>query len=140
MLPPEPHPPAPTRASASSSADAALNCTRYLLQLVISSRPHPIPARETGQRIRLPSFLAAVRVPEIVIWLVTAEPAGITDAGLNAHASPEGKPEQARLTALLNPFDGVTVTVAVADVDFVSVPLAGVIESEKSGVGAEWSP
>lgn len=61
---------------------------------------------------------------------------GVTVAGLKLHATPEGRPEQAKLTDALKPLAGVTVSDAVAGLELVSVPLAGLMESEKSGAGA----
>lgn len=45
--------------------------------------------------------------------VVAAPPEGVTVAGLNTHTAPDGKPEQAKLTAALNPFCGVTVSIVV---------------------------
>jgi len=45
--------------------------------------------------------------------VVAALPDGVTIAGLNAHVAPNGNPEHAKLTAALNPFCGVTVSVVV---------------------------
>ena len=42
-----------------------------------------------------------------------ALPDGVTVAGLKEQVTPEGKPEQAKLTAELKPFIGVTVTIEV---------------------------
>src|SRR5580692_5604219 len=46
---------------------------------------------------------------------LTADPVVATVDGENEHASPEGSPEQLKLTAWLNPFSGVTDSVKVAD-------------------------
>jgi hypothetical protein len=47
----------------------------------------------------------------IVSCAVAAAPEGVTAAGLNEHVAFAGSPEQAKLTAELNPFCGVTVMV-----------------------------
>jgi len=75
-------------------------------------------------------------LPEKVTVVVTAEPEGVTVAGLKPQLTPVGNPEHAKLTAALNPLLGVTVTVAVADEDPVSDPLPGLTDTAKSGVGA----
>ena len=61
-----------------------------------------------------PELLAA---PVVVIVMVelTAALAGVTVDGENEHVSPEGRPEQPKLTIWLNPFWGVTDSVKVAD-------------------------
>ena len=46
---------------------------------------------------------------------VTAPVPGVTEGGRNAQVAPAGRPVQAKATALVNPFDGVTVTVEVAE-------------------------
>ena len=68
--------------------------------------------------------------------VVAAEPEGVTVVGLKAQVTPVGKPVHARVTTELKPLLGVMVTVAVAGDEFVSVPLAGVIDTEKSGAAA----
>ena len=45
---------------------------------------------------------------------VTAAPLGVTLAGVNLQLTPAGRPEQPKVTVLLNPFCGVTVTVVLA--------------------------
>lgn len=44
---------------------------------------------------------------------LTALPDGVTVAGLKEQVTPEGKPEQAKLTVELKPFCGVAVTIDV---------------------------
>lgn len=70
-------------------------------------------------------------VAEVVVMVradVTGDPPGVTDAGLKLHAAPVGRLfEQVRATALVKPFDGVTVTVEVAE-------LPAVIEAGDSAV------
>ena len=55
----------------------------------------------------------ACELAEIVRVVVADEPAGVTDAGLKLHVVPVSNPEQAKLTAELKPFCGVTVRVVV---------------------------
>lgn len=75
---------------------------------------------------------------ENVTVVLTGAPAGVTFAGLKLHDRPEGSPEQAKVTAASKPLTGVTVMLAVAGAEPVSVPLPGLIDSEKSGgAGAE---
>ena len=63
--------------------------------------------------------------------VLTGDPAGVSVVGLKLHAAPDGRPEQAKLIAVLNPFTGVTVKVAETG----AVPLAGLIAIEKSAGG-----
>ena len=50
----------------------------------------------------------------VIVSVDVADPFG-TVAGLNVQPAPLGRPEHERVTALSNPFSGVTVTVEVAD-------------------------
>ena len=53
-------------------------------------------------------------VPEAALMvrvLVAGLEFGVTEAGLNVQLAPDGRPEQASVIALLNPFNGLTVTV-----------------------------
>ena len=50
--------------------------------------------------------------------------------------TPEGRPDAERLTLLVKPPDGVTVTVLDAVEPWVTLTLEGEAESEKFGVGA----
>ncbi len=77
---------------------------------------------------------AAVDGAVTVNLLVTALPEGVTFGGLNEHEAPVGNPEQLKLTAALNPFCGVTVSVSapcppadivITDEDALKVKLAG---------------
>jgi len=61
---------------------------------------------------------------------------GVTLAGLKAHVASAGSPVHERLVAALKLLMGVTVTVMVAEVPFVTVLLVGAREIEKSGAGA----
>ena len=74
--------------------------------------------------------------PEMVTVVVAADPEGVTVAGLKAQVTPVGRPVHAKSTVELKPLLGVMVTVAVAGDAPVSAPLAGVIDTAKSGVGA----
>jgi hypothetical protein len=47
--------------------------------------------------------------------VVTAAPFGVTLAGEKLQAAFAGSPEQAKETVWENPFEGVTVTIVVAD-------------------------
>lgn len=78
----------------------------------------------------------AAVLPEKVTVVFAADPEGVTVAGLKAQVTPVGRPAHAKFTAELKPLLGVIVKVAVAADEPVSVPLAGVIDTAKSGVGA----
>jgi hypothetical protein len=80
--------------------------------------------------------LAVLMFVEMVMVEVTAAPLGVTLAGLKTHVESAGSPLQERLVAAPKPLIGVIVTVTVVEAPFVTVPLAGVWEIEKSGAGA----
>ena len=76
-----------------------------------------------------------VAVPAFTVKIEVTEPfdGGVTEVGLNEQLAPVGQPETARLTALLNPFWEVTVTVEVPWLPCVSVSEVGLVEIEKFG-------
>jgi hypothetical protein len=84
---------------------------------------------KTGRAAAL--FAGAV----IVRVVVAALPEGVTVAGLNAHEAPAGNPEQAKLTAALNPFCGVIVSVVVPVPPALSVSELGEAANVKLGGG-----
>jgi hypothetical protein len=63
--------------------------------------------------VDVPAGVAAVVV--MVSAEVTAAAPGVTEGGTNAQVAPAGRPVQVSATAAVNPFDGVTVTVEVAE-------------------------
>lgn len=67
--------------------------------------------------------------------LVTALPFGVTEAGANVQVASAGNPLQEKLTAVLNPFMGVTVKVAVPLCPLAMVRLEGLTDNWKSGGG-----
>jgi hypothetical protein len=139
-LPPLPPPQAVIPAIATSPS--ARRQKRWKIGCLLRTparRTPPIPSRESKRgapRLHGAVRFIAVAVPEKVTVDVAAAPDGVIVAGLKLQLTPVGKPEQVKLTAELNPLLGVTVRVAVAAVEPVSDPLAGLIEIAKSGVGA----
>ena len=75
--------------------------------------------------------VAAVLLAASVSVLVVVE-----EVGLNAAVTPLGRPDADRLTALLNPFTGVTVTVLVPLFPCMNVKLFGDADRLKPGTGA----
>jgi hypothetical protein len=69
----------------------------------------------------------------VTVVVAAAVPEGVTEDGLKEQVMPEEQPKE---TAALKPLIGVTVRVALTGAALVAVPLAGLIESEKSGTGA----
>jgi hypothetical protein len=65
-----------------------------------------------------------------------AVPDGVTVDGLKLQDTPAGNPEQANVTDELKPLTEVIFSVTVAGVEFVTVTLAELAESAKSGTGA----
>ncbi len=63
----------------------------------------------------MPGRTAALFAGAVIVnVVVAAAPDGVTVAGLNEQLAPVGNPEQAKLTAALKPFCGVTVSVVVS--------------------------
>ena len=69
----------------------------------------------------------------VAVVLAGCPPVGFTVVGLNEHVSPEGSPEQAKLTEPLKLLMGVTVTVAVPLAPVNTVRVVGVVAAVKSG-------
>jgi hypothetical protein len=95
------------------------------------ARDNPGPAFRQGNDREA----AALLFEAIVIVEVTAEPDGVTVDGENEHASPVGKPEQAKLTAWVNPLEGVTARVIVVDWPELIVAVVGEDDSVNEGWG-----
>ena len=71
-----------------------------------------------------------------VSFVVAAAPEGVTVAGEKPHDAPACNPEQAKETAALKPFCGVTVTVTAPLWPDATVKADGAMEMEKVGAGA----
>jgi len=72
----------------------------------------------------------SVEVPELFAG-------GVTEVGFRVQVAFVGQPDETvRLTALLNPFNDVTVMVEFPVLPCATVSDVGLAESEKSGVGA----
>jgi hypothetical protein len=76
-----------------------------------------------------------VAVPAFTVKVEVTEPldGGVTEAWLNEQLAPVGQPVTVRLTALLNPFCEVTVTVLVPLFPCITVTLLGDAERLKFG-------
>jgi hypothetical protein len=59
---------------------------------------------------------------------------GVTELGLNEHDEPDGAPVHARATAVVNPFNPVTVTVEFPVAPAATLTAAGAAAMLKSGV------
>src|ERR1700723_1568516 len=131
----EPPPPQPTRIRAPSEQLASTRRGRGKQRAPASPAKHAPtqPSSIVNARIgcwEAANIIAPLRaapcpppgpVPAMLATLierleVTAAPLGVTLAGVNLQLTPAGRPVQPRVTALLNPFCGVTVTVVVAGV------------------------
>ena len=104
-----------------------------------SDRPHRIHRTATikkgiaGNRCSLiGENIAALATVVIVSVVDTAEPLGVTVAGLNEQDANCGNPEHVKLVAAANPPDGVTVIVDVAELPAATVALAGLAAMAKS--------
>jgi hypothetical protein len=71
----------------------------------------------------------------IVSCAAAALPEGVTVEGLKAHVTFVGRPEQAKVTAEVNPFCGVTISVAVPVSPDVIVSEPGDAAKAKFGGG-----
>jgi hypothetical protein len=79
---------------------------------------------------------ALVAVVEIVTEVVVAlVPFGVIEAGLKVQVEAFGNPVQAKVTAELKPFAGVTVMVEVPLLPCATVSVAGLAATLKSGGG-----
>jgi hypothetical protein len=65
----------------------------------------------------------------VTVLEVGLPPLGVTDEGLKLHVASEGSPLQVKLTCELNPFNGVTVKVAVPLCPATIVRVDGVTDS-----------
>jgi hypothetical protein len=108
-----PHPvtkPSPTRPAAIKSIICKLR--RFLKPRKQHSTHASAEPGNSG--LRLLRSAAVVEVVVIVSCVVEAAPPdGVTGVGEKLHVAPEGNPEQVNVTAELNPFCGVTVTMSV---------------------------
>jgi hypothetical protein len=77
----------------------------------------------------------AVVVEALTVSVEASAPDRVVMRGEKLHDAPEGNPEQVNETDALNPFAGVTETVAVPLCPPVIVIEAGEISTEKSGGG-----
>jgi hypothetical protein len=98
----------------------------------------PDPEAPEAGKVFMPVFADAVVV--MVAVVVTAAPLGVTLLGANVHDESEGNPEQAKVTAWLNPLAGVTVRVVLPVEPAVTVIALGLAETEKSGATAAPDP
>jgi hypothetical protein len=61
----------------------------------------------------MPGRIAEALAGALIVTVTFVADVGDTEAGLNEHVARAGNPEHAKLTAELNPFCGVIVSVAV---------------------------
>ncbi len=123
-----------------SKASANPSCTNHQLLRRRRSSVQPNSAvplsSTTAPFLSLSRELRRADITATSVWTarvaVTASvPFGVTDVGLMTHAALAGIPVQVRLTAWLNPPDGVTVMVVLVALPSVTVPLAGETDSAK---------
>jgi hypothetical protein len=70
---------------------------------------------------------------EMVSWVDTAPPEGVTVAWSKEQVAPAGSPEHARITGESNPLSGVTVTESVPSPPELTVSEGDEVASVKSG-------
>jgi len=130
-VPPPPHPGSRTAQARSRATNAPPSGRGRLQTKKKTAIANPVAGRngrESGRTTLARELLA------IVSCVVAADPEGVTVVGLNEHVASAGNPEQAKLTADLKPFCGVTVRVTIPrppagtvneEGDVLSVKLAG---------------
>jgi hypothetical protein len=105
--------------------------TTFAMAIPDATRPAcgfgPFPDRSSAAVVEVVSVLM-VRVDVAV-----PETAGVTEASEKSQVEFLGRPLQLRLVALANPLTEVTVTVTVAGVPALKVPLDGESETERLG-------
>jgi hypothetical protein len=69
----------------------------------------------------------------VIVELALPFAGGVTDEGLKLAVAPEGKPDADSEIVLLKLFREITVTVAVAELPWVTEPDVGLTLKEKSG-------
>jgi hypothetical protein len=83
-------------------------------RIFLIKRHKPMAMAVNGRNGReLDREAADCELVEIVSTVVAAAPEGVTVVGLKEQVAPAGTPEQAKLTAELKPYSGVTVSVTV---------------------------
>ena len=99
-------------------------------------KQHSATARtDPGKSGRELRWSAAVVAAVVTVSVVEATPPdGVTIGGAKLHEAPAGNPEQAKETAELKPFSGVTETVVVPLCPPVTESNAGVAATVKPGV------
>jgi hypothetical protein len=128
--PPPPQPeinPSPARAPVISNT----NCSLRRLHPKMKNRAASAATGKNGRELGCKVEDSALT--EIVSWVVAAAPEGVTGAGLKEQVAPVGNPEQAKLTAELNPFCGVTVKVTVPWLPLLTESDVGEAPSVKEG-------
>ena len=143
LLPPLP--PQPIATPATISRTIISGSMRIHGTFFLRPKTHNAPAAKIATVAAPPDFVPGrhgiVSAPEAVVVaivsvVVPAAPFGVTVVGLNVQVPPVGKPVQAKLTAELNPFVGVTVIVVIVDAPAVTVALAGLAPIVNDGVAA----
>jgi hypothetical protein len=122
--------PRPTKAKMTTQAIWKLRRrVRAMRQPATTSAAVGNSGRESGREAAACALTVMVRV------LFAALPAGVTVAGLNEQETPAGSPEQAKLTAELKPFRGVTVSRTAPCAPEFTVSKFGAAPNAKVGGG-----
>ena len=112
-LPPIPLPPHPeTNPTPVKASNSSMNCSRRCL--LRPKKHRAVASAVTGKKGRdLGRKAEDCALAEMLSWVFAAVPEGVTVVGLKEHVAPTGSPEHAKLTAVLNPYCGVTVRVTI---------------------------
>lgn len=136
VLPPPLLPPQPKVSTSPVRAAISMTyCSPRRFFLIKTHRPtaravNGRNGRESGRKA------AECGLVEIVSTVVAAAPEGVTVVGLKEQVAPAGNPEQAKLTAELKPYWGVTESVTVPEAPDLTVKEEGETPNVKFGGGA----
>jgi len=131
MLPP----PQPMMSPRQEQAVTSISQCRQPRRFLHGKRPIVRASAVSGRNGRGPGRKAEVPETATVTEVVTALPAGVTVAGAKEQVAVAGSPEQAKLTAELKPFCGVTVRVTDPWLPELTVNEAGDAPRVKLGGG-----
>ncbi len=132
VSPPPPQPVVPPRVAANRTVQSPRARARRRARM--SSQPPRLKASVTREAC---CSIAVLVAPAESVTVVEAGsvPEGVTVEGLKLQETPTGRPEQAKVTAALKPFNGVRLTFMVAGVNFERVMEFVFTETEKSDGG-----
>jgi hypothetical protein len=131
-----PHPLSTQKVSMPAASITSIWMRRDFFRPIQQRAAATITPSDGNSGLELWGSALALADTETVSAVVAAAPEGVTVAGENPHDAPACNPEQAKETAALKPFCGVTVTVVEPFCPETTVKAVGATEMEKVGAGA----